>query len=154
MNIGIILYSHTGNTLSVGEKIRDACLKQGHTCSIERVTLENDDPNSKAPLRLVSAPDISGYDAVIFGAPVHAFSLCHAMKAYLSQLPRIEGKKVCCYVTQQFQKPWLGGNRTIRQMVALCRDKGAIPCATGIVNWASKIREKQIDDLAVKLSGI
>ncbi len=93
MNIGIILYSHTGNTLSVGEKIRDPVLNRAIRAAKNAFTLENDDPNSKAPLRLVSAPDISGYDAVIFGAPVHAFSLCHAMKAYLSQLPRIEGKR-------------------------------------------------------------
>ncbi|NLO48230.1 MAG: flavodoxin [Clostridiales bacterium] len=154
MNIGIIIYSHTGNTLSVGEKILNACRERGHTCSLKRITPENDDPNSKAPPRLLSAPELSDFDAVIFGAPVHAFSLCPVMKAYLTQLKQLEGKKVCCYVTQQFSKPWLGGNRAIKQMLALIKSKGADTCATGIVNWSSKIREEQITGIAEKMSRI
>ena len=37
MNIGIIIHSFTGNTLSVAEKIRDELGKSGHKASIERV---------------------------------------------------------------------------------------------------------------------
>lgn len=31
MNVGIMIFSRTGNTLLVAEKVRDACLAQGHT---------------------------------------------------------------------------------------------------------------------------
>lgn len=41
-----------------------------------------------------SAPDVSGYDAVIFASPVQAFSLAPVMKLYLSKLPSLAGKKV------------------------------------------------------------
>jgi flavodoxin len=154
MKIGIIVYSHTGNTLSVAEEISKACAQRGHTCSIERVTAENAEPGSKGPVRLSAAPDLTEYDAVIFGAPVYAFSLCPVMKLYLQQLPSLNGKKACCYVTQQLPKAWLGGNRAIRQMQALCKEKGAKAGCTGIVNWSGKFKDKQITDVAEAMSGI
>jgi flavodoxin len=134
MNIGLIIFSRTGHTLLVAEKIRDACLAQGHHAVIERVRAENEDPNRKVPLRLTSAPAPAAYDAVIFGGPVEAFSLSPIMKAYLAQLPQITGKKVGCFVTQHLSKPWLGGNHAVRQMRGLCRGKGADVRQTGIVN--------------------
>lgn len=154
MNVGIIVFSRTGNTLSVAERVRDACLAQGHTAVIERVHAEDEDPNSKKPVRLNDAPDLTRFDAVLFGAPVEAFSLCPIMKVYLSQLPQIEGKRIGCFVTQHFPKPWLGGTHAVKQMRALCRAKGADAALTGIVNWTSAARGKQIEDVAAALGRI
>lgn len=154
MNIGIIIYSRTGNTLAVAEKVRDACVAQGHTAIIERATAEDEDPNSKLPVQLKAKPDPSRFDAVIFGAPVQAFSLSPIMKAYLAQMPQIAGKKVSCFVTQHFPKPWMGGKPAIKQMCQRCEAKGASVTETGIVNWTSKSRESQIVDAASKLGKI
>ena len=150
MHIGIIIFSRTGNTLSVAEKIRDACLSCGHSVAIERVTAENEDPNNKLPLRLKTLPVPSGYDAIIFGAPVQAFSLSPIMKAYLNQIPKISDKKVYCFVTQQFQKPWMGGTRAIKQMRRLCEAKGATVTETGIVNWSFISRDAQIFEIVTR----
>lgn len=151
MNVGIIIYSQTGNTLSVAEKLKEVLLAKGHTAVIERVEAENDAPNSKQPPRLTKAPDPSAYDAVYFGAPVHAFSLCPVMKLYLAQLPQLRHKPVSCFVTQHLKKPWMGGNRAIRQMRALCGDKGATNRESGIVNWTAPGRDAQIDTVTAKL---
>ncbi len=148
MNIGIIVYSRTGNTLSVAERVRDAVAAQGHTAVIERITAENEDPNNKLPVRLKTVPDPAQYDAVIFGAPVQGFSLSPIMAAYGAQLPELAGKQAGCFVTQHFPKPWMGGSRAISQMRKLLRSKGAIIAETGIVNWTSKAREDQISGLA------
>ncbi len=150
MNIGIIVYSQTGNTHSVAQKLKEAVLAQGHTAVLERVEAVNDAPNGKQPPQLTKAPDAYAYDAVLFGAPVHGFSLCPVMKLYLAQC-QLRGKPVCCFVTQHLKKPWMGGNRAIKQMRALCGDKGADYRESGIVNWTAPGRDAQIGAVVTRL---
>lgn len=107
MKVGIIVYSHTGNTLSVAQKAREALENAGHSVKIERVEPLNNDPHSLGPAGLKSAPDIIAYEALIFASPVQAFSLASAMKLYLSQVSGLGGKKVYLFVTQHFKKPGL-----------------------------------------------
>ncbi len=96
----------------------------------------------------------NGYEAVIFAGPVWAFSLCSVMKLYLSKLSALRGQKVGLFVTQAFKKPWLGGNKAIRQMTKVCADKGGAIVKTGIVNWNSPQREEQIAALIKDFAGI
>jgi menaquinone-dependent protoporphyrinogen IX oxidase len=154
MNIGLIIFSRTGNTLSVAEGIRDAFLAQGHAVDLELITAENENSNRKLPLRLTRVPSPVRYDTVVFGAPVQAFGLSPIMVAYLKQMPSIKDKKVCCFVTEHFAKPWLGGNQAIVQMNRLCCLKGAVVMKTGVINWTSRSRDIQIKDLTSNLSQI
>lgn len=154
MKIGVIIHSHTGNTLSVGERLKETLLAKGHTVQLERVTAVNEDPNAKDAVRLKDIPDVSGYDAVILGAPVRAFSLSPVMKVYLSQLPELSGKKVSCFVTEHFPKPWMGGNHSVNLMIRAIEKKGGKVMDKGIVNWSSKAREEQIKDVLLRLSQI
>ena len=152
MNIGIIVYSNTGNTLSVAQKLEQALISRGHTANIARVESAHNDPRASGFVKLESSPDVSAYEVVIIASPVQAFSLAPAMKLYLSQVSSLEGKKVSCFVTQQLKKAWLGGNHAIRQIKSLCREKGADIANSGIVHWSSDARNHQIDDIANKLS--
>ena len=154
MNIGIIVYSHTGHTLSVAQKLERALKAAGHTADIARVEPVTDNPNSSGSVELKTAPDVDRYDAVIFASPVHAFSLAGAMQKYLSQVSDLSGKKVCCFVTQALKWKWMGGNRALRQIESACRAKGAEIIDSGVVNWSSKMREKQIKEIIRKFSAI
>lgn len=154
MKIGIIIYSYTGNTLSVGEKIRDSLLERGHSVFIERVTAANDNPNSREGFSLLNKPDPVPYDAVIFGAPVQQFNLSRVMQAYLLKLPEMKGKKVSCFVTQGLPVKWLGSNRAIKYITGKAEEKGATVTATGIVHWGSGKRQAQIDDVIASVSNI
>lgn len=152
MRIGIIIHSHTGNTLSVAEKLKYALAAKGHTVQLERVTAVNEDPRAK--VRLKSIPDITAYDTFIIGAPVRAFSLSPVMKAYLDQIPEIQGKKVACFVTEHFPKPWMGGNHSVHQIIHAIRKKGGEVIDKGVINWSGKIREEQINEVVARLSRI
>lgn len=154
MNVGIIVYSHTGNTLSVAQKLEQALKAAGHSATIERIEPVNNDLRSSGPAKLKSAPDVGPYDAVIFASPVQAFSLAPVMRLYLSQVSSLAGKKVYCFVTQQLKKAWLGGNRAVRQIKSACRAKGADIIISGIVNWSGDTRDKQIDDIVNRLGAI
>jgi flavodoxin len=145
MNIGIIVYSQTGNTLSVAQKLEKALVAKNHKTEIARIETSDNDP--KTPLKLKTAPDVSRYDVIIFASPVQAFSLAQAMKMYLSQINSLTGKKVFCFVTQGLKKPWMGGNRSIKQIETACKIKGSPVIESGIINWSSPARETQIDDI-------
>jgi len=151
MKIGIISHSHTGNTLSVAQKLKETLEENGNLVNLEQVAAVNQDTSAKN-IQLKSAPDTEGYDALIFGAPVWAFSLSPVMKVYLSQLTSLKGKKVSCFVTQQFPYAWMGGNRAISEFKKACELKGAVVSETGIVNWSNKQREKKTNEVIEKLS--
>ncbi len=154
MKIGIIIHSHSGNTLSVAQKIKDRLAAAGHSVNLEQVTAVNGDPKEARNVQLKDIPDTSKYDLLIFGAPVWAFSLSPVMKLYLSQLPSMQGKKIGCFVTQQLRFRFMGGNNAISQMKKACQSKGGSIYETGIVNWSHKQREARIEEVVQKLGEV
>ncbi|MDD3151084.1 MAG: flavodoxin domain-containing protein [Candidatus Gastranaerophilales bacterium] len=150
MYIGIIVHSHTGNTLLVAQRLKEKFIEAGHFAKLDRVTAVNEEPSASANVELETAPDISEYDAIIFAAPVRGFSLSPVMKKYLLQLSTLKGKKVGCFVTQFFPYEWMGGKSSIKQMKIICESKEANVYETGIINWSNKQREKKINDLMEK----
>ncbi len=154
LKVGIIIHSHTGNTLSVAERIREGLVNAGHTVNLEQVKAVNGDPNSQDKIEFSIIPDTAQYDILIFGAPVWAFSLSRIMSEYLKQLSSLEGKQVCCYVTHQFPFAWMGGNRSVRQLAELCSGKGGNVIKKGVISWSSKKREDKINALVADITGI
>ena len=153
MKIGIIIHSQTGHTYSVAQKLKEKLSADGHAVNIEQLRLAGGQQNPGKDSKIENPPDLSGYDKVIFGAPVQAFSLSKVMEAYLTQVSSLSGKTVVCFVTKGLPFGWTGGNRAISQMKEICESKWAMVSGTGIVVW-NKNREKQIDELIEKFSGL
>ncbi len=152
MKIGIILYSYSGNTLSVGERLKEVLLNKGHEVSLERIKAIDEVPNSGKPIQLTEIPDASQYDEIILGAPVRAFSLNPIMKVYLEKLPDLQGKKISCFVTEHFPKAWMGGNHAIKQIKRMVSDKNGNVTDSGVVNWSNTMREEQIGEMLGRFS--
>ncbi len=147
MNIGIIIYSETGNNLAVAQRVAETLNAAGHTAEIKQVTIAKRE-NTSAAVTLKDIPSTDGYDLLIFGAPVQAFSLCRAMTLYLKQLGSIEGIPVGCFNTQGLNKKWMGGNRAFKTMQTLLLASGAASVTrVGHVHWKAKDRDQQIADL-------
>lgn len=145
MRIGIFVHSQTGNTYGVALKLKEQLTAIGHTVDLERLNIpESVQPGTK--VAFAALPDFQKYDALVFGAPVQGFSLSPGMTSFLQQVGPIQNKKAACLMTQHFPYPWMGGNRAIGQMKALCESKGASICATALVNWKNKRREQLISD--------
>jgi len=152
MNIGIIVYSQTGNTLSVAKKLEEKLSSAGHSATLEQVKVVGERNQGDRNFQLETLPDTGPYDALVFGSAVEAFSLSLVLTTYLKQIESLQGKKVACLVTQFFPYPWMGGNRAIRQMRKLCEAKGATICGLGIVNWIRSRREKTTTKAVDQLS--
>ena len=151
MKIGIIVHSQTEHTYSVAQKLREKLISVGHEANVERVIPVGDVAPGAKDIKFENQPDSQVYDALIFGAPVHAFSLSPAMKAYLEQLPSLQNKIIACYVTKGAPFKWTGGTRAIGQMKKICNAHGGKVSETGIIVWNNK-RDKEIDKLVDKIS--
>lgn len=146
MKIAVVIYSYTGNSFSIGQKIVHYLHNKNHDAQLIRVNV-NDDQPSKTDIQLGEIESLASFDKVIFGSPVRAFSLAPAMVKYLQQVESLKGKKVSCFVTKQLPFSWTGGTGALKKMVALCVEKGAEVNKTGIINWSSKNREQMIEAL-------
>ncbi len=147
MKIGIIVHSFTGHTLLVAQKMTDALTQAGHTVTLERVIVRDENTKTTSPVTLLAAPNAVGYDLVLFGSPVRGFSLSPGMKTYLAQISNLKGRRAACFVTHQLPYPWMGATRTLRQMQTAITAKGGVMLATGSVTWTEKQKKAQTDRL-------
>ncbi|MGM0688469.1 MAG: flavodoxin family protein [Bacillota bacterium] len=154
MNIGLIIYSQTGNTKSVAEQLLEELSASGHTVNMEQITITGNTPAQPGKFELTGVPAPDSYDAIIFGAPVQALSLNPVMKAYMEQLPSLSGKKVACFVTKQIPLLWFGGTGAIALMKKACQSKGAEVVGTEIVVWSRAKREQSIENCVKNLTGL
>ena len=154
MNIGIIIYSWSGNTLSVAERLKEKLSAGGHLVTLEQVTVVGERERGAKEFQLAALPDITLYDGIVFGSAVEAFSLSPVLTEALKTIGSLEGKKIACLVTQFFPYPWMGGNRAIGQMRKLCKSKGAAIAGSAVVNWAKSRRERTTAEAVERLSGL
>ncbi len=153
MKIGIILYSQTGHTLEVAHKLTEKLTEKGHEVAQHPLEVIGQVEPGK-PVKFQSLPDISPYDAYVFAAPVQAFSLCMPMKAYLKELPSLDGKPIACYITKQLKSPMMGGKKAIRQLTKPLKEKGANITATAMISWKDDVREAQIKETVEHISAV
>lgn len=153
VNIGIIVHSQTNNTYSVAEKLQAKLKEAGNEINIEKVDMVGGNKPGSKDIQVENPPDVTGYDGLIFGSPVHAFSLAPAMKIYLEQIPSLQDKKVALYVTKGLPLKFTGGTRAIGQMEKICESKGGNIVGTDIVIWRGDI-DKNINALIGKFSAI
>ena len=141
MKKAIVIYSKTGNTRSVAQRLAESMHSE-----IYEVKAVSEDPNILLP-QLTDKPDVSGFNHLVFASPVHGFSLSKIMDAYLKQLNDLTGKSVDLFITHHFPFAWMGGNRALKQMRKIVETKKGIVGKTTSVNWTSKKREQVIDDM-------
>ena len=152
MKIGIMVHSNTGHTLSVAQRLKERLTMEGHLVNLVKLEAISSNPSSRQNVQLKTVPDINGYDVVFFASPVHGGLLAPAMKAYLSQIGTLKGKRIAGFVTQAFSVESMGGKSAINQMKKICEDNGGNICETGIINWFNMNREKKIKDTLDRLA--
>ncbi len=145
MNIGIVLYSQTGNALSVAEKLQARLEGVGHNVAIERLAGAGQPP---------VVVDVTKYEGLIFASPVQAFRLAQPMDAFLAELPALEGRPCACYVTKSIANDWTGGNKSISQLRKAIEGRGGRVAGHGILAWNSKTRDDDIAALVEKFTAV
>lgn len=152
MNIGIIVYSQTGHTKSLAEQLKEALKEKGHSAGIEEITISGE--ASPGKFQMTAIPSVDGYDALIFGAPVHGFKLSSVMEAYLQQMPDLKGKEVALLVTKQLPFLWTGGTGANNTMKQICQEKNAHVKGAEVAIWSDKKREASVRKCVRKISDL
>ena len=150
MKVGIIVYSQTGNTYEVAEKLEKKISGSGHTVKLDRITIEG--KPSGTNIKIENRPEVDPYDVIVFGAPVQGFNLAVVMKKYLEEVADLKGKRVHLFTTKAISNKWTGGNGTIKKMKKLSEEKGAKVGETGIIFWKEKYRDKMTNEVIDKIS--
>ncbi len=123
MKIGIIIHSQTNNTYLVAQKLQKKLSDDVNEVEIKRLIMKGGNKPGSKDIQIENPPEVSDYDALIFGSPVHAFSLAPAMKVYLEQIPSLQDKKIALFITKGLRFEWTGGTRAIGQMKKICQSK-------------------------------
>lgn len=147
MNVGVVVYSLTGNTLSVAEAVKASLISKGHSVRLEPIKAKNEDPKATGAVELTQVPALEGAQLVVLGGPVRGFSPAPIIKAYVDQLPDLHGLPVFLLVTHHFPFAFLGGNSAIAMTRKLIEAKNGRVIGSGVVNWSSKHRADNIQDV-------
>lgn len=134
---GIVLYSKTGETRKIANRLQETL-----NCPLHEIIPESYDPKILKPI-LIEAPEIGAFETVILASPVHAFQVATVMRQYLLQTD-FAGKTVDLFVTHYFPYSWLGGRQALREMKRLVEQKGGTVRHQTSINWSSKKREASI----------
>lgn len=153
MNVAIILYSGTGNTRSVAERLAEKVRSRNHHVEIREVTVTGDPGKGADSFQPAQTPPTDDADIVVLAAPVMAFSLSPVMKAYINQV-EIPSRPVLVVITQHFPRPWMGGRQAFGWIKRALERKGGSVRDAMIVNWTSKSREQQIDEGTDRLAAL
>lgn len=154
MKIGIIVFSQTGNTVSIGEKIYQKLLKLKYDTEFEQIKLVDNSLPRKEPFKLNVIPSTDKYDIIILGSFVEAFQLSPVMKSYIDQINNLNNKKIICFVTQFFPYEWMGGKNSVNQMKKLCNNKNGNVIKTAVINWKNKNRINKSNKLIEEICSI
>ena len=153
MNIGIIVYSHTGHTLAVAERLKETLSAAGHSVSLERLETVGPVALGATDARLKNKPEIDGYEALVLGTAVRGGEPAPPMAGYLDQLPSLEGIRVACLATGFFPAQW-GQNQTLAKMAEVCASKGATVCGSGSVRWPALRRKRRTSEVVEEMAGL
>lgn len=118
MKVGIVIHSQTGNTANLAGKIAEALRKKGHEAEVHLLRPVGVVRPSSKNIEFRRDPDLSEYDAILFGCPVWAFSASNVMIAYLKKLTILKGKKVLPFVTHGLFK-FMGATKAISRITSL-----------------------------------
>jgi hypothetical protein len=143
MNIGIIVYSQTGHTLSVATRLQQRLIALGHTANLEQVETVGRANPGKPSDTLRTAPSIDGYDALVLGSPVWGGAPAWPTTTYLDTIASLRRHHVALLVTGALPAA-IGRNQTLATLSELCQSKGATVVGSGSVCWLSLNRGPQI----------
>ena len=143
MNIGIIVFSHTGHTLKVTRKLEERLIRDGHDVTLEQLKPVKPLNLSATTAPLKRIPAIDAYDALVLGTPVNGGRMSAPMRSFLDDTSSLQSKRVALLLTHFFPRQW-GANQTFEQMTEICKSKGATVCGKGDVRWTSLRRRRQI----------
>jgi len=125
MKVGLIIHSQSGHTIAVARAIAERLQKAGVENDIQLLRTKGIVKPRKKYVEFFKVPDISGYDVVLFGAPVWAFTISPAIIAFMHTIKTLKGKKALPFVTHSLFAKVCGAERALKIMGTELGELGA-----------------------------
>ncbi len=159
MNIQLVICSHSGNTLKLGEMVGDKLMEAGHQVNLTQLAsdppLDERKPVSTKDIRITNQPDVSSADIVLIGGPVWAFRPYPLLlKAMADLSPKLKGRKVLPFVTHAFPFAWMNGNSSVNTLRKLASKAGAQVLPGVVLSRAAKRDMTRYQEAADKICAL
>jgi NAD(P)H dehydrogenase (quinone) len=152
VNIGIFVHSQSGHTSAMGMAITKAFRDKGHEVDIQLVM-----PAGRAHPRMKRVelrdeiPDLSSYDAVLFGGPVWAFTASPVIRSFIKEIPSLKGKKALCFSTSGFPTAISGAQGGLKTLSVLLEEIEATVLEGEAFFWGLLGSKKKMEEAAVRI---
>ena len=150
MSTGIVLYSYTGHTQKVIEKLADQMENRPSIFTLEPVRQINLS-DLKTPIK--SIPNIAAYDTVILATPVHGGRMSSPMATFLDETQALKNKKVILLATHLFPHKW-GCAQMFQAIEEECTRIGAEVIHTDDICWPGLLRKTHLSKLVNRTIGL
>jgi flavodoxin len=126
MKFGIFVHSQSGHSSALGLAITQKLRERGHEVDIQLIQPAGRvRPRMKRVELKEDVPDMSAYDAVLFGGPIWAFSPSPVVCAFINGIPGLKGKKALCFTTSGFPTPLSGAKGALNKIAGRLDDLDA-----------------------------
>lgn len=127
MKILIVYYSLSKITKKVVEILKD---RLSENFSVDTFEIVTQPPLTEKTItkkfEIISTPFLDNYDFIFIGGPVWAFGLNYPILKYLENIKDVQNKKFFLFVTMGFPFKFMGGERALKTMENIIRDKKGI----------------------------
>jgi flavodoxin len=145
MKCGIIVHSETGHTAELARRIAERLREEGHDVDLKLVRAKHRTNPLSRSVTLLRTPEVEEYEALVVGAPVHAFGASPVILAYLAQLDSLKGKTAVPFVTKGLPGAATGGRQALERMSAKLEAAGATVHRGTMVRWLFGPRAADVD---------
>jgi flavodoxin len=114
MNTLILVHSKTGVTHYIASIIKERLEQKGNSVSLVKIETDVPVDSDKTQFNITNIPDIKGFDNIIIGCPVWAFSPTIVIIKAIRSFSELRDVKVEPFVTMGMPFEILGGIRSIK----------------------------------------
>ncbi len=136
----------------MGMAITKAFREKGHEVDIKLIMpARRPHPRMKHVELRDEVPDMSSYDAVLFGGPVWAFTASPVICSVIKEIPSLKGKKALCFSTSGFPTAISGARGGLKKLAGLLEEIEATVLEGEAFFWGLLGSKKKIGEAAERI---
>jgi NAD(P)H dehydrogenase (quinone) len=152
MHVGIFVHSQSGHSSAIGMAITGKLREKGHEVDIQLIIPAGRvRPRMKHVELRDDVPDMSPYDAVVFGGPIWAFTASPVIKSFIKEIPKLKGKKALCFSTSGFPTAISGAKGCMKKLNGLLEEIEATVIEGEAIFWGLWYSKEKIETIAQKI---
>jgi flavorubredoxin len=151
MKIGVFVHSKTGNTARLALAVTHALREKGHDVAVELLRPVGKVNPGSPHVEFRNLPDATGYEAVLVGGPIWAFSASPVVTSAIKQIPGLKGKKALYFLTSFLPGPVSGCKRAQARVSGLLQEAGSVVLEGCSLSWGLWCSKKRLDSAVEKI---